>query len=384
MNSGRMTGARSRRVMMVVVVLLFVGASAALSGGPGQTVPAQEAGVGQFLTKNVFALTILLIFLVAIIGTFLKSRSKDKCMKDFEGYDVTIETADGRDAYGELRVYSNAVELQYALPRKAPDGNVETTFIFYDKQYNDLRRICRYSDGLTKEDVVRREKDLRRTSDPSVFRRMGRWLGNVANTFRDALLEAIGAAVASTKSAHPSSVLMTTQQARVSKIGESVVGYAARAYDPVLEKHIFDSVLVEELWGDQLLRHKGVLKEYTSSFIEVLDVELKGEFKFPLKAEERASMSCDYELEVEGGMLRVSNRRREPAVVKEVMGKDFKKDINLRIEGGESVSVDIGGELPEDAVVVLAGKRRGDILFPRARASVRYGSVLEDDAGTLR
>lgn len=95
-------------------------------------------------------------------------------------------------------------------------------------------------------------------------------------------------------------------------------------------------------------------------------------------------MSCDYELEVEGGMLRVSNRRREHAVVKEVVGKDFKKDINLRIEGGESVSVDIGGELPEDAVVVLEGKRRADILFPRARASVRYGSVLEDDAGTLR
>jgi len=383
-DSLKMTGWSGRCARRVLVTLVFVGVSIALAGEPRHSLAVQEAGIGEFLTRNVFALTILFIFLVAIVGTFLKSRSKDKCLRDFQGYDVTIEAGDGMEAWGELRVYSNGIELEYRQPRRGADGNPETTFIFYDKQYNDLRRVCRYSDQLSQEDVARRERDVRRTANPSIFRRMNRWLRNVANTFRDALLEAIGAAVAQSKSAHPTSAVMGTQDSRVSKLSQSLISYAARAYDPVLEKHIFDSVLVEEAYGEQLVRHRGVLKEYSRSFIEILDVELRGAFKLPLRAGGRAGMNRDYQMKVEGETLRVSNRKREPIVVKEVIASDFKKEINRKVEGGESISLDIDGGLPEDAVIILEGKRRADILFPRARAWVRYGSTREQYAGTLR
>jgi small nuclear ribonucleoprotein (snRNP)-like protein len=361
-------------LVRVLLTVVFAAGALTLAAEPCQSAAVQKAGVGDLLKRNVFGLTILLIFLGALVGAFITSRSKDKCLRDFRGYRVTIETADGRYARGNLRVYSNGIELEYAQARMDADGNPETTFIFYDKQYSDLRRICRYSGELTREGLARRKRELRRTSNPSIFRRLGRWLRSVGNTFRDALLESIGAAVAHARSAHPSSAVVTTQGGRLSKIGETVVGYAARAFDPVLEKHIFDPVLVEEMWGDQLLRHRGVLKEYSRSFIEVLDVELKGEFRLAIAAEERVAVNPDFDLKLDGKALCVSNCGSEPATLKEIVGKDFRKEINRKVVGGESVRVEIGGDLPRDAVLVLEGKRRADVLFPRTRASVRYGS----------
>jgi len=40
--------------------------------------------------------TIGLIFLVTLIGAYIRSRIKDRCLKDFVGFHVTIEREDGK------------------------------------------------------------------------------------------------------------------------------------------------------------------------------------------------------------------------------------------------------------------------------------------------
>ena len=42
------------------------------------------------ILDNVIVLTLLLIFLSAILTTYLRRRSRDRCLKSFDGCDVNI------------------------------------------------------------------------------------------------------------------------------------------------------------------------------------------------------------------------------------------------------------------------------------------------------
>ena len=50
------------------------------------------------------AITIVFIAVAAAVAAFVRKRSRDKCLRDFEDNMVTLEEASGKIVWGRLRV----------------------------------------------------------------------------------------------------------------------------------------------------------------------------------------------------------------------------------------------------------------------------------------
>ncbi len=50
------------------------------------------------------AITILFIIFAAGLGAFIRKRTRDKCLRDFEQNMVTLEDTTGKTIWGKLRV----------------------------------------------------------------------------------------------------------------------------------------------------------------------------------------------------------------------------------------------------------------------------------------
>ena len=56
---------------------------------------------------------------------------------------------------------------------------------------------------------------------------------------------------------------------------KELISSVAAAYEPLLERHIGRKVVLERVTGDKVLEMVGVLKEYTSEFVELMDVDYR-------------------------------------------------------------------------------------------------------------
>ena len=72
--------------------------------------------------SNALVVTILVILMTSLIGFYVKMRGRDRCLRDLDDFQVTIETKDDHVAWGTLRTYATGVELLYI----DADPNVET------------------------------------------------------------------------------------------------------------------------------------------------------------------------------------------------------------------------------------------------------------------
>ena len=223
---------------------------------------------------TVLVLTISMIFLGAMIGTVIRYRTRDKCLKVFSGFFVIAEREDESTVWGNLSVFHNAIELTYAEPFSGGnDGHQETSFIFYKNQFGGIRALKRLHQKLSTEHQAIREKDIRRTYRPNLVRRTGRRLRNMLNLFRDALAQAFGAFVGSVKKT-TTSTLIATQDARLTETAKTLLGATASAYEPILERYIGRKVVLELVDASGVTEYCGILKDYSEDFICVLDIPI--------------------------------------------------------------------------------------------------------------
>src|SRR5438045_4076209 len=72
--------------------------------------PAPSAGPS---AAAIFYFTILFIFLTAIVTAVVAKWARDKCLKLFHGFHVTLERNRGQTIWGQLKVFSSGVEVVY-------------------------------------------------------------------------------------------------------------------------------------------------------------------------------------------------------------------------------------------------------------------------------
>jgi small nuclear ribonucleoprotein (snRNP)-like protein len=116
---------------------------------------------------------------------FVKGRKKDKCLKDFSQYIVTLEKVDGKEIWGRLRVENTGMELMYEAVCKDADGHLEGSYILYKNEYGNIATLLRYHSKLSDAGKKRRQKQLDRTYHPGFFRRLKRKIANLFRTVRD-------------------------------------------------------------------------------------------------------------------------------------------------------------------------------------------------------
>ena len=87
---------------------------------------------------NPVAITILFIVLSTFVGAFIRGRKKDKCLKAFRGFIITLEDVGGKRIWGRLNVQATGMELIYTQPHNDPDGHIESSYILYKYEFGNI------------------------------------------------------------------------------------------------------------------------------------------------------------------------------------------------------------------------------------------------------
>jgi hypothetical protein len=221
------------------------------------------------------AITIVFIILAAGLGAFIRKRSRDKCLKDFEQNMVTLEDTAGKTIWGKLRVENTGLEFVYPQKQKDTDGHDETSYILYKYEYPRIGAVVRYHDDLSERNKKVREKELKKTYHPGFWRRLKRRILNVFRTVRDSVVEIVNLVISQAKKATPAGKVLTSQDKYVSQMKQELMGSVGTSFEPLLERYIGHKVVLEMIKGEKIFEYCGVLKEYTAEFIEIMNVNYK-------------------------------------------------------------------------------------------------------------
>jgi hypothetical protein len=224
------------------------------------------------MPDNVMAITIIFIVASALIATFVRRITRDRCLKDFENNRVTLEKTDGSIFSGRVHVENTGLEFIY--------GSMDTrtslpkdTYLLYKAEFPTVLALIRYHDELTESNRLNRERQLKKTYHPGFWRRLGRKTKNIFKTLRDSLMEIINLLISQAKKVGPAGSVLSSQDKYVTRMKTDLVGSVGTSYEPLLEKYIGNKVILVLSKGEALLEYCGVLKEYTADFIEIMDVD---------------------------------------------------------------------------------------------------------------
>ncbi len=366
----------TKTLMMCILLSLVVLGHPILAQG-GATAETATRGFWDVLFDNALSITLLFVFISALIGTILKNMSIDKCLRHFDDFHVTLELASGDLIWGTLQMYNTGLELLYREPRLDSGGHVETSFILYSSEYDHIQSICRYHGDLTPKRRRIRGNDIRKTYQPTIFSRAVRWLRNLVNTFADAFSKALNLIIGQMKKVSPGSVILK-QDAHLTKIGTDIIGYAGNAYDSILERYIGKKVVVEVTYAGRKEEYLGILKEYTSAFMELLNVNYVYHVKIPLKGDGGGQVEISgVHVVRDGDQYCIQNQSASPILVHEVVKDGETIPINEEIPSGETHPIFHNDPDAVNVAALTHTTRVVDLILPRSKALIRHAGPRE-------
>lgn len=326
--------------------------------------------IGLGLIDWSFILTIVVVLLVTLIGSYLRSSRKDRCLEDFEGYHVTVEKKNNRVVWGKMNLHATGFELIYEADVQDDDRHLETSYIIYKDEYGDLQAIYRYARELNEEQRARRALDLQRSFHPGAFRRICRSIRNFFSTATESLGEVVGLIVG--RARKPAANLISeTSETYLSSLGKDLIGHVGTGYDPLLEAYVGSLVVMEVVEAGEIHEHVGVLKEYSAEFLEVLDIYYPLPQRVQLKGDSQWSISERVEVGLEGRQLRIKNVGDQPVFVEQIAVGNRVQDINAIVAGEERIELHVDSILV-DITIDLRVASRLDMIVPRSHALIRH------------
>ena len=353
------------------------------------------------MTDWVLIASVGFVFLAALGTIYFERHSLDRCLSDFNGYQVTIHLREGKEIWGRLAVYPNGIELLYSSPHTSANGHKAKSYILNHGRMGEIQSIRRYHDELLEERQTERLKEIKRTASPSLLRRLLRRSRNFLNTFRDAFNQSIGVLMSRAKTGGQLGAL-GSQDKELRSLSGRALGVAANTWEPILERYVSRPVILsEDLIGERVDR-AGVLKEYTAEWVEVLDCSFLEEHCFSLSEPEQLRINKDIDLSLHRNKdvlsLSVSAHGETPVSLLRVEGATYDLQLNVRLAPGEeqqfvleglkaeelgwpggSESIDFRREAAgssselNDLRIVFEAERTVDLCLPRELAELRHG-----------
>jgi len=222
---------------------------------------------------DAFGITLVFIVVVTLIATFVRRIKRDKCLRDYSDYNVTLLQTDGKQIWGNLRVENTGLELVYSEKQKDDQGHDEATYILYKNEYSKIQFLLRFHAKLTDKWKKEREKDLKCTYHPGFLRRTKRKIANIFKTLRDSAAEVINLLINRVKKTAGVGATISGQDKYVNQMKQELMGSVGTSYEPLLERYIGHKVVLEVIKNEKVIEYCGVLKEYTADFIELMDVD---------------------------------------------------------------------------------------------------------------
>ena len=218
-----------------------------------------------------FWLPVALLFIGATITAIATRRKRDRCLKYFNREPVLILMESGKWLWGRFIAYPKAMELVFENPRKDESGFKKASYILYTPEVDGIKKILQPPPQAGTPAYEKWQKELRRIANPSLMRRLRRWLLNVFNTLRDAVSQSLGLLIGSMKKTTPIGKVAGADK-RAGEIGNTLLGTVPNAYEPVLEKYLSKQVIVEMLEDGQVVEFAGLLQEYSGKYLLLRNV----------------------------------------------------------------------------------------------------------------
>jgi small nuclear ribonucleoprotein (snRNP)-like protein len=238
-----------------------------------------------WLKEHTFAFSIITVTFITIFSTVMAMLRKDKLLRSLAGQLVTIELKgnqpghDGERHRGRLRVESEGLEV---VEERANKSNEKVSYLHpkHPKDgYKDVHAIIRYHDFLTDREKEERKEEVRQVYHPSIGMRLRRRIRNVINEMRRVATEAFTLTFGKVKEQF--TVGSRQYGTELEKAGQEAVGYVTEAtYDALIDRLIGTRVVVHI---KPKLEYVGVLKDYTSQFIQLLDAKYKNVWKITVE-----------------------------------------------------------------------------------------------------
>jgi small nuclear ribonucleoprotein (snRNP)-like protein len=337
----------------------------------------QIGGVLKFILDNPFALAVTLVFVIAVIAAFVAARKRDRCLKKFRDYPVSLQRQDGRMLWGRLRVFSKGLELLFAHSAEEPR---KRSFLIYESELSGLMAAYRFLDCLEGKDASRRARQAGLLVHLKLPSRLWRSMRNLFNTFRDAFVQAMGLTIQQAAKVTPNPLLATAGQTPITTLGTALGSDSGFAYEPMLEQYIGLPVVMDMAGpaeaGKPPLEYRGALGEYSDKYIMLVGVTHRFSERLPLDGPEGALLENRVRVRPAEGRLVIENRSPVVVRVDTVEAEGGRREIDEAIPPGETAEVTLPEGVPaEGAMAVLSFERTFDVIVPRARGTVRHAGV---------
>lgn len=325
-----------------------------------------------------FLLTLLLLLVVSTVLALVRTHRRDPCLQSFDGFHVTLAEKGGNLTWGKADMYSSGIEITYHEPVRAREGHRACSYIFYKDQYEAMDALYRYAEALSDTQRTRREFVIRRTVRPGPIRKLGRRIQNWISMIRDALLQAVGMVLGMVKTRTPGTAVLSSQEAQIKALSQEVIGHVGNAYDPLLERHLFSQVVVEITRNGRKRSYCGWLKNYTSNFIELVDVTANavGTDLPPATYAPGDDGIAGLSLSCGEGCLKIVNESPYVLFVKDVFARDWTRPMGCVVPDGYVADLQLPPGLDVATLRVRLGTvDRMDLVVPRAHALIRHAGV---------
>jgi len=316
-----------------------------------------------------FFISIGLVFLLALIGAYLRSMVRDRCLKSWDGFHITVERVDGKVIWGVMHLEPTGMELSY-LDNVQDEKHIESTFLIYNSEYKNIQAIYRYADKLSEWGKKQRARDVEKSFHPGPLRRLRRKSRNFLSTATDSLNEVVGVVLGRVQKSG-SRFLTDKDTATLGKLSGQVLGQAGSMYDPLLERYIGRRVVFELSEGNEVHEHVGIFKNYSADFIEVLEVQ------YPQRQALALTPEGTFESERlvvfrSNGALEVSNHDSWPILVICLKDGDREEAINAVVDTGETIVLHPQLGMQHTPHLLVQAVQELDMIAPRSRCVVRH------------
>ncbi|MBI1336815.1 MAG: hypothetical protein GC164_07625 [Phycisphaera sp.] len=339
------------------------------------TVVAPPAPWWQSFITSALGLTILFIFLTTIITVIVQQRRKDKCLKLFNDHHVTFLSTVGRALWGDLRVHSKGLEFEYDAPYRTRRGLLKTGQLLYEQDLAACQVLCRTVHALSDKEKQSREAQIRRTFKPGLLRRFARRVRNVFNMLRDAFSKSLSVLIGQFAKVRADTAV-ASHQGDVNTIGQTLLGAAANAYEPMLERHIGQDVIVQLSCpadpARQSIELPGYLVDYTDRFVAIFSKDQTPLYEGKLEVGDEVIEQPWCKVTPTDDHVTVLCRGQELLVVHDFVSGDNTNRLDVVLANGAALS------LPREKGKVVTLRysitRQVDIVAPRSQAVVYYTS----------
>ena len=327
--------------------------------------------------QEALGLTILFVFLVAVVGLIINQRKRDKCLKLLDGYHVSYQNQSGHVLWGDLIVLSKELELVYDKPYKSRNGLYKSSSLIYESDIAKCVAICRTENSLTKEEKLKRLKQITQTFSPNIYRRSSRWFRNILNTLKDAFGKAFSLLLGQFMKAQPGNAI-TQQQQGIDQIGQMMLGAAGNAYEPILERHIGRPVVLQYKLpfpaAEKTLELPGYLADYSEKYIAIFNRDHK------ICEEEKLQITEDlisdwYDIKKFEQTITVTCKGSDFLYLKYMSKGKEVLDIGVTLLPGARVELVHDG--CDNIMLNVCRTKYADMVCPRTLASVYFGGEKE-------